>query len=144
PAPPPARPTPPSRVTSRWPPRADGRMPIAWPASPTPSRASAGGSAPTSARSSAPGAGSAQPVAIAAIKRFVADQAGAAAPVEAPARRYVDRVAVVGAGPAGLTAARDLTLLGYPVTVFEAQPVAGGVLRLGVPEYRLPREVVGP
>ena len=83
-----------------------------------------------------------QPVAIAAIKRFVADQAGTADPVEAPARRFEDRVAVVGAGPAGLTAARDLALLGYPVTVFEAQPVAGGMLRLGVPEYRLPREVV--
>ena len=83
-----------------------------------------------------------QPVAIAAIKRFVADQAGAACPVEVPVRRYEDRVAVVGAGPAGLTAARDLALLGYPVTVFEAQPVAGGMLRLGVPEYRLPRAVV--
>ena len=56
--------------------------------------------------------------------------------------RFEDRVAVVGAGPAGLTAARDLARLGYPVTVFEAQPVAGGMLALGVPEYRLPREVV--
>jgi heterodisulfide reductase subunit A len=83
-----------------------------------------------------------QPVAIAGIKRFLADQVGAAAPVTAPQRRFEDRVAVVGAGPAGLTAARDLALLGYPVTVFEAQPVGGGMLRLGVPEYRLPRDVV--
>ena len=83
-----------------------------------------------------------EPVAIAAIKRFVADRAGAGAPVEVPPRRHRERVAVVGAGPAGLTAARDLALLGYPVTVLEAQPVAGGMLRLGVPEYRLPREVV--
>jgi NADPH-dependent glutamate synthase beta subunit-like oxidoreductase/NAD-dependent dihydropyrimidine dehydrogenase PreA subunit len=49
---------------------------------------------------------------------------------------------VVGAGPAGLAAAHDLALLGYPVTVFEAQPVPGGMLRLGVPEYRLPRELI--
>ena len=83
-----------------------------------------------------------QPVAIAGIKRFVADQVGAALPVAAAAVRFEDRVAVVGAGPAGLTAARDLARLGYPVTVFEAQPVAGGMLALGVPEYRLPREVV--
>jgi heterodisulfide reductase subunit A len=84
-----------------------------------------------------------QPVAIAGIKRFVADRVGAAAPVTPTPPRFAERVAVVGAGPAGLTAARDLALLGYPVTVFEAQPVAGGMLRLGVPEYRLPREVVG-
>ena len=83
-----------------------------------------------------------QPVAIAQIKRFVADQVGAAAPVSAPAPRFEERIAVVGAGPAGLTAARDLALLGYPVTVLEAQPSAGGMLRLGVPEFRLPREVV--
>jgi len=83
-----------------------------------------------------------QPVAIAGIKRFVADQVGAALPVPPAVVRFEDRVAVVGAGPAGLTAARDLARLGYPVTVFEAQPVAGGMLALGVPEYRLPREVV--
>jgi heterodisulfide reductase subunit A len=83
-----------------------------------------------------------EPVAIAGIKRFVADLVGAAAPVQAGAPRFEERVAVVGAGPAGLTAARDLALLGYPVTVLEAQPCAGGMLRLGVPEFRLPREVV--
>lgn len=52
------------------------------------------------------------------------------------------RVAVVGAGPAGLTCAHDLALLGHQVTVFEATSVAGGMLRLGVPEYRLPRELI--
>ncbi|MGE5265005.1 MAG: FAD-dependent oxidoreductase [Acidobacteriota bacterium] len=52
------------------------------------------------------------------------------------------RVAVVGAGPAGLTAAHDLALLGHHVTVFEASSVPGGMLVLGVPEYRLPRELV--
>ena len=53
-----------------------------------------------------------------------------------------DSVAVVGAGPAGLTAAQDLVKLGYSVTVFEALPVAGGMLRVGVPEYRLPAELI--
>jgi len=51
-------------------------------------------------------------------------------------------VAIVGAGPAGLSCAHDLSLLGHEVTLFEAAPVAGGMLRLGVPEYRLPREVI--
>lgn len=52
------------------------------------------------------------------------------------------RVAVVGAGPAGLTCAHDLALLGHEVTIFEAASVPGGMLRLGVPEYRLPRELI--
>ncbi|GMR10830.1 MAG: hypothetical protein BMS9Abin28_1654 [Anaerolineae bacterium] len=52
------------------------------------------------------------------------------------------RVAVVGSGPAGLTCAHDLALLGHEVTIFEAASAAGGMLRLGVPEYRLPRELI--
>lgn len=52
------------------------------------------------------------------------------------------RVAIVGAGPAGLTCAHDLALLGYDVTIFEAASVPGGMLRLGVPAYRLPRELI--
>lgn len=52
------------------------------------------------------------------------------------------RVAIVGAGPAGLTCAHDLALLGYEVVLFDAARVAGGMLRLGVPEYRLPRELI--
>ncbi len=52
------------------------------------------------------------------------------------------RVAVVGAGPAGLSCAHDLALLGHDVTIFEATSVAGGMLRLGIPEYRLPRELI--
>ena len=51
-------------------------------------------------------------------------------------------MAVIGSGPAGLACAHDLALLGYPVTIFEAAPVAGGMLRLGVPEYRLPRALI--
>jgi len=52
------------------------------------------------------------------------------------------RIAIVGSGPAGLSCAHDLALLGHEVTIFEAAPVAGGMLRLGVPEYRLPREII--
>jgi NADPH-dependent glutamate synthase beta subunit-like oxidoreductase len=52
------------------------------------------------------------------------------------------RIAIIGAGPCGLTAAQDLCVAGYPVTVFEALPVAGGMLRVGVPEYRLPSWIV--
>jgi NADPH-dependent glutamate synthase beta subunit-like oxidoreductase/ferredoxin len=52
------------------------------------------------------------------------------------------RVAIVGSGPAGLSCAHDLALLGHDVTIFEAAAVAGGMLRLGVPEYRLPREII--
>jgi NADPH-dependent glutamate synthase beta subunit-like oxidoreductase/NAD-dependent dihydropyrimidine dehydrogenase PreA subunit len=52
------------------------------------------------------------------------------------------KVAVIGAGPAGLSCAHELALMGFAVTVFEAQNVSGGMLVLGVPEYRLPREVI--
>jgi formate dehydrogenase beta subunit len=52
------------------------------------------------------------------------------------------RVAVVGAGPAGLACAHDLTVMGYRVTVFEAMEHGGGMMRYGIPEYRLPREVI--
>ncbi|HLK11979.1 MAG TPA: FAD-dependent oxidoreductase [Candidatus Binatia bacterium] len=52
------------------------------------------------------------------------------------------RVAVVGAGPAGLACAHDLALLGHRVTVFEAMPLPGGMMRYGIPSYRLPREVI--
>jgi len=83
-----------------------------------------------------------RPLAIAGLKRFVADRAAQAAPPAPPPRRFEERVAVVGAGPAGLTAARDLALLGYGVTVYEAAPAGGGMLRFGVPEFRLPTPVV--
>lgn len=54
----------------------------------------------------------------------------------------VHRVAVVGSGPAGLACAHDLALLGHRVSIFEAMPQPGGMLRYGIPEYRLPREVI--
>ena len=83
-----------------------------------------------------------QPIAIAALKRFVADTVGPALPVAPAPIIHDERVAIVGAGPTGLTCARDLAQLGYRVTVFEAQPVAGGMLRTGIPDYRLPHDIV--
>ncbi|MFQ5923055.1 MAG: FAD-dependent oxidoreductase [Anaerolineales bacterium] len=52
------------------------------------------------------------------------------------------RIAIVGSGPAGLSCAHDLALLGHEVTILDSAPAAGGMLRLGIPEYRLPREVI--
>ena len=83
-----------------------------------------------------------EPVAIAALKRFVADTVGPTQEIRPAPRIHAERVAVVGAGPAGLTCARDLAGLGYGVTVFEAQSVPGGMLRLGIPSYRLPHDVL--
>ena len=96
-----------------------------------------------------------RPVAICALKRFVADTVYAqqdAASVTTDGVGDVGtqntipsdagRVAIVGAGPCGLTAAHFLALKGYCTTVFEALPVAGGMMRVGIPAYRLPREVL--
>ena len=88
------------------------------------------------------------PISIRALKRFLTERHGPesrnAIDVHArkPAVRYSERVAVIGSGPAGLAAAHDLALLGYPVTIFEAAPALGGMLRLGIPEYRLPRDII--
>jgi heterodisulfide reductase subunit A-like polyferredoxin len=84
------------------------------------------------------------PINIHALKRFVTDKVYAQprVPPEPAERQYEERVAVIGAGPCGLTVAQDLCRQGYGVTVFEALPVAGGMLRVGVPEYRLPTEIV--
>ncbi|MBN1955625.1 MAG: FAD-dependent oxidoreductase [Anaerolineae bacterium] len=81
---------------------------------------------------------------IRALKRFVTDTVYAEPrmPPQPAERKYAERVAVIGAGPCGLTAAQDLCQLGYGVAVFEALPVAGGMLRVGVPEYRLPASIV--
>jgi NADPH-dependent glutamate synthase beta subunit-like oxidoreductase/NAD-dependent dihydropyrimidine dehydrogenase PreA subunit len=93
------------------------------------------------------------PVSIMALKRFVADWMAKERESRGVEGQKSDNrksqianrkssVAIVGSGPAGLTAAQDLALSGHRVTVFEALPVAGGMMRVGIPEYRLPAEVL--
>jgi len=82
-------------------------------------------------------------VAIGRLERFVADwvrENVAERPI--PLKHNGIKVAVIGAGPSGLTAAGDLAKMGYSVTVFEALHVAGGVLVYGIPEFRLPKSIV--
>jgi heterodisulfide reductase subunit A-like polyferredoxin len=85
-----------------------------------------------------------QAVSIMGLKRFVVDYSLAYGrePVTPAARTEPEWVAVVGAGPAGLTAAHDLAKLGYGVTIYEALPVAGGMMRVGIPAHRLPKGVL--
>jgi NADPH-dependent glutamate synthase beta subunit-like oxidoreductase len=109
------------------------------------------------------------PIAIRALKRFVTERHGVESirpdtqdrlrrqlvtegnrypghlpvhPVSNAATAAQRKVAVIGAGPAGLSAAHDLALLGYAVTIFEAAEEAGGMMRFGIPEYRLPRTLL--
>ncbi len=84
-----------------------------------------------------------EPVGIGRLERFVADYAMAHG--AQPAKPLPDngkKIAVVGSGPAGLTCAGDLRKLGYDVTIFEALHTAGGVLVYGIPEFRLPKQLV--
>ncbi len=87
-----------------------------------------------------------EPVAVMALKRFVADWAYShideLSPPPPSAPPSGKRVAIVGAGPAGLTAAQDLVHMGHVVTVFDKLPVAGGMLRIGVPPFRLPHDLI--
>ncbi len=83
-----------------------------------------------------------EPVSICTLKRFVADRQFDATPLPRPERIYEEEIAIIGSGPAGLSAAHYLALMGYGVTVFEMLPVAGGMMRVGIPAYRLPREVL--
>ena len=85
-----------------------------------------------------------KPISICSLKRFAADSMRAKLKEIEPAKiRYADqKVAVIGGGPAGLTVAYDLARKGYPVTVFEELPVAGGMMWVGIPEYRLPRDIL--
>ncbi len=84
-----------------------------------------------------------KPVAVRALKRFAVEFGGermiGAEPLP---EKYRHRVAVVGSGPAGLACSYYLRKLGYPVTVFEAHSAVGGMLRVGIPRYRLPGEVL--
>jgi heterodisulfide reductase subunit A-like polyferredoxin len=95
-----------------------------------------------------------EPVAINPLKRFISDYVrekktnGSLDEVAALSgeKPVIDpqkpKVAIVGSGPSGLTAAQDLAFLGYPVTVFEALPTPGGMMLTGIPSYRLPKEVL--
>jgi len=84
-----------------------------------------------------------RPIPIRLLKRFVAEyerERGSAR--ERPKKKRREKVLVVGSGPAGLAAANDLALLGYGVKMVEALPVLGGMLAVGIPEFRLPRDVL--
>ena len=83
-------------------------------------------------------------VSIRHLKRYASDYAYEHGLSYTPAIKAAkaEKVAVIGAGPAGLAAAWDLAVEGYKVTIFEALPVAGGMLAVGIPEYRLPKEIL--
>ena len=83
-----------------------------------------------------------QPVAIGYLERFVADNAASQSDQPSQSRRTNQKIAVVGSGPAGLTFAGDMAKYGYQVTVFEALHEIGGVLKYGIPEFRLPNRIV--
>ena len=84
------------------------------------------------------------PIAIRSLKRFLADYEMKQGVIveEKPKEGREERIAVIGSGPGGLTCAYNLALEGYKVTVFESQEVAGGMLALGIPEFRLPRDIL--
>jgi NADPH-dependent glutamate synthase beta subunit-like oxidoreductase/NAD-dependent dihydropyrimidine dehydrogenase PreA subunit len=82
-----------------------------------------------------------EPIAIRTLKRFAAEH-GRLPAIDPPTTRRSERVAIIGGGPAGMSAAYYLARLGYPVTVLEAMPVPGGMMAIGIPEYRLPRDVL--
>ncbi|MCL2699715.1 MAG: FAD-dependent oxidoreductase, partial [Defluviitaleaceae bacterium] len=81
-----------------------------------------------------------EPINIAGLKSFAADRGGISIPEIKESTNK--RIAVIGGGPGGLTAAYFLRLQGHAVTVYDAMPKAGGMLRYGVPEYRLPKKVL--
>jgi heterodisulfide reductase subunit A len=82
-----------------------------------------------------------EPLAIRALKRFIADHGVEGRKPKVPRKRR-EKIAVVGSGPAGLTCSYYLARWGYNVTVFEALPVAGGMLAVGIPSFRLPRDML--
>ena len=83
-----------------------------------------------------------QAVAIREVKRFVCELAGAAATVDKPAKQDRAKIAIVGSGPSGMSAALYLARWGYQPTLFEKFPIAGGIPVTAVPQYRLPRDVI--
>jgi NADPH-dependent glutamate synthase beta subunit-like oxidoreductase len=83
------------------------------------------------------------PIPIRLLKRFVTEYKRNGGRIgKKVLKKRREKVLVIGSGPAGLTAANDLTLLGFEVTVFEALPVLGGMLTVGIPEFRLPRDIL--
>jgi NADH-quinone oxidoreductase subunit F len=85
-----------------------------------------------------------EPIAIRSLKRFVMDWArdkGRDNPTKFPVTK-TDKIAIIGAGPAGLAAGYELVRKGYPVRIFESLPVAGGMLRVTIPDHRLPKDVL--
>ncbi|MCJ7617532.1 MAG: FAD-dependent oxidoreductase [Desulfobacterales bacterium] len=85
-----------------------------------------------------------EPVAIEYLKRFLADRGLSEdiGYVPETEEKKDEKIAIIGAGPAGLSAAYFLAIKGYPVTVFERLPVAGGMMAVGIPAYRLPRDIL--
>ncbi|MDX9714935.1 MAG: FAD-dependent oxidoreductase [Dissulfurispiraceae bacterium] len=85
-----------------------------------------------------------EPVSICSLKRFLTDYEDAHGGFKKPdlPEQKLEKVAVIGSGPAGMTCARDLALKGYRTTVFEKEAVAGGMLALSIPAYRLPKDIV--
>lgn len=84
-----------------------------------------------------------EPVAIGALERFAADREAAAPEKPIPPIKKINcKAAIIGAGPAGLTCAADLALQGFDVTIFESLHEPGGVLQYGIPQFRLPKDIV--
>ena len=83
-----------------------------------------------------------EPIAIREVKRFVAEYVGKNATVDRPDIQDKAKVAVIGAGPAGMSAALEMAKLGYRPTVFEKFPLAGGIPATAIPKYRMPQNVV--
>jgi NADPH-dependent glutamate synthase beta subunit-like oxidoreductase len=82
------------------------------------------------------------PIPVRLLKRFVAEYERKGGKTRRSLKKKRGKVLVIGSGPAGLAAANDLSLLGFEVTIFEALPVLGGMLAVGIPEFRLPRDIL--
>lgn len=83
-----------------------------------------------------------EPVAICGLKRFAADQVETSSFSPPLVEARPEKIAIIGSGPAGLACAYHLALRGYRPTIFESLPAAGGMLRVGIPDYRLPKDVL--